>query len=89
MSVLKIEDPSHIELPVEVGERLGLKQGDVIVITIEDQRVIMEKHASSPVDASFGLWSDLPPGPKYIDTLREERDERLNELLPNERSPSR
>ena len=83
MSILKIEDPSHIELPMEVGERLGLKQGDVIVITIEDQRVIMEKRASRPVDASFGLWSDLPPGPEYIDTLRDEWDERLNEHLPD------
>jgi bifunctional DNA-binding transcriptional regulator/antitoxin component of YhaV-PrlF toxin-antitoxin module len=84
MSVLKIEDPSHIELPVEVGERLGLKPGDVIVITIEDQRVIMEKRAGSPVDASFGLWSDLPPGPEYIDALRAEWDDRLNEQLSDE-----
>jgi bifunctional DNA-binding transcriptional regulator/antitoxin component of YhaV-PrlF toxin-antitoxin module len=60
MSILKIEDPDHIELPVEVSERLGLKRGDVIVITIEKQRVIVEKHASSPVDASFGLWRNLP-----------------------------
>ena len=84
MSVLKIEDPSHIELPVEVGERLGLKRGDVIVITIEDQRVIVEKRATSPVDASFGLWTDLPPGPEYINTLRDEWDERLNERPPDE-----
>ncbi|ETW94397.1 AbrB/MazE/SpoVT family DNA-binding domain-containing protein [Candidatus Entotheonella palauensis] len=84
MNVLKIEDPSHIELPVEVGERLGLKQGDVIIITIEDQRVIMEKRASSPVDASFGLWRDLPPDREHIDTLRDEWDERLNEQLHDE-----
>lgn len=84
MSVLKIEDPNHIELPVEVSERLGLKPGDVIVITIENQRVIMEKRVSSPVDASFGLWSDLPPGPECIDTLRAEWDDRLNEQLSDE-----
>ena len=83
MSVVKIEDPGHIQLPVEVGERLGLQRGDVIVITIEKQRVIVEKRASSPVDASFGLWTDLPPGPEYIDTLRDEWDERLKRL-PNE-----
>lgn len=84
MSVLKIEDPSHIELPAEVGERLGLKPGDIIVITIEEQRVIMEKRASSPVDASFGLWSDLPPGPEYISALRAEWDDRLNKQMSNE-----
>ena len=81
MSVLKIEDPTHIQLPKEVGERLGLKQGDVILITIEAQRVILEKRTSSPVDASFGLWADRPPGPAYVDTLRDEWDERLTERL--------
>jgi bifunctional DNA-binding transcriptional regulator/antitoxin component of YhaV-PrlF toxin-antitoxin module len=83
MSVLKIEDPAHIQLPEEVGERLGLKQGDIVVITIEAQRVILEKRAGSPVDASFGLWTHLPPGPAYIDSLRDEWDERRTERLPN------
>ena len=81
MSVLKIEDPAHIQLPEEVGERLGLKQGDVVVITVEAHRVILEKYASSPVDASFGLWAHLPPGPAYIDALRDEWDVRLTERL--------
>jgi bifunctional DNA-binding transcriptional regulator/antitoxin component of YhaV-PrlF toxin-antitoxin module len=79
MSVLKIEDPAHIQLPEDVGERLGLKQGDVVVITIEANRVILEKRISSPVDASFGLWAHLPPGPTYVDTLRDEWDQRLTE----------
>jgi len=79
MSVLKIQDPAHIQLPKGVGECLGLKQGDVVIITIEADRVILEKCLSSPVDASFGLWAHLPPGPEYVDTLRDEWDERLTE----------
>ena len=58
-------------------------QGDVVIITLEAQRVILEKCASSPVDASFGLWADLPPGPTYVDTLRDEWDTRLTERLSN------
>src|SRR5262245_4779392 len=57
MCVLKIEDPAHIQLPEDVRECLGLKRGDVIVITLEAQRVILEKWVSSLVDASFGLWA--------------------------------
>ena len=83
MRVLKIEDPAHIQLPKDVGERLGLKQGDVVIITLEAQRVILEKRPGSPVDASFGLWAHLPPGPAYIDTLREEWDTRLPEHPSN------
>jgi bifunctional DNA-binding transcriptional regulator/antitoxin component of YhaV-PrlF toxin-antitoxin module len=83
MNVLKIEDPAHIQLPEEVGKRLGLKQGDVVVITIEAHRVILEKRTNSLVDASFGLWTHLPPGPAYIDALRDEWDARLTERLPD------
>ncbi len=32
MRVLKIEDPTHIQLPEDVGEQLGLKPGDVMVL---------------------------------------------------------
>ena len=31
----------------------------MVIITIEADRVILEKRLSSPVDASFGLWSHL------------------------------
>ena len=81
MRVLKIEDPARIQLPEDVGECLGLKQGDVIVLTLEAHRVILEKRAGSPVDASFGLWAHLPPGRAYVDSLRDEWDERLTERL--------
>ena len=81
MRVLKIEDPAHIQLPEDVGKRLGLQQGDVLVLTLEAHRVILEKRTSSPVDASFGLWAHLPPGPAYVDTLRDEWDTRLTERL--------
>jgi bifunctional DNA-binding transcriptional regulator/antitoxin component of YhaV-PrlF toxin-antitoxin module len=83
MTVLKIEDPAHIQLPEDVGKRLRLKQGDVVIITIEADRVILEKRLSSPVDASFGLWAHLPPGPEYVNTLRDEWDERLTEQCPD------
>ena len=83
MRVLKIEDPAHIQLPEEVGAQLGLKQGDVVVLTLEAHRVILEKRPESPVDASFGMWAHLPPGPTYIDTLRDEWDTRLPERLSN------
>jgi len=83
MRVLKIEDPAHIQLPEDVGACLGLKQGDAVVLTIEAHRVILEKQAGSPVDDSFGLWADLPPGPTYVDTLRDEWDTRLTERSSN------
>ncbi len=81
MRVLKIEDSTYIQLPEDVGERLGLKEGDVVVMTLEEHRVILEKRPGSPVDASFGLWAHLPPGPAYVDTLRDEWGPRLVDAL--------
>jgi hypothetical protein len=83
MRVLKIEDPAHIQLPEDVGECLGLKQGDVVVLTLEAHCVILEKQAGSPVDASFGLWAQAEAGPAYVDTLRDKWDTRLTERLSN------
>jgi hypothetical protein len=83
MRVLKIEDPTHIAFPEDVGERLGLKEDDVMVITLEEHRVILEKRPGSPVDASFSLWAHLPPGPAYVDALRDEWDTQLTEHLCN------
>ena len=67
MSMRKSEDPAHIQLPKDVGERLGLQQGGMVIIPIEANRMLLEKRSSSPVDASFGLWAPLPPDPEYGD----------------------
>ena len=55
----------------------------MVVLTLEAHRVILEKRVGSPVDDSFGLWAELPPGPTYVDTLRDEWDTRLTERLSN------
>jgi len=83
MRVLKIEDPARIQLPEDVGECLGLKQDDDVILTLEAHRVILEKRAGSPVDARSGLWAHLPPGPTYVDPLGDEWNTRLNEQLSN------
>jgi AbrB family looped-hinge helix DNA binding protein len=83
MSILRIENPSHITLPKEIGERLRLKPGDVVLLKIEAGRVILEKPKSSPVDDSFGIWKTAPDGTEYVNTLRDEWEERLNERLNN------
>ena len=83
MSILRIDDPSHITLPEEVGKRLSLKQGDVILLQIETGRVILEKSKSSPVDDSFGIWPAVPDGTTYVNTMRDEWEGRVNELLNN------
>ena len=70
MSLLKIEDGSKIKLPEEVVERLGLKKGDIVSVRVEGIKIILEKRDDSPVDASFGIWSDTSTSSKYVDDLR-------------------
>ena len=83
MSILRIDDPSHITLPEEVGERLRLRQGDVVLLKIEAGKMILEKSRGSPVDDSFGIWATVPDGTTCVNTIRDEWEERVNELLNN------
>jgi bifunctional DNA-binding transcriptional regulator/antitoxin component of YhaV-PrlF toxin-antitoxin module len=81
MSQLIVQDPAQIVLPPEVGEQLKLKDGDIISVRVEGERVILEKQARSPLDESFGLWSDVSDGAAYVNKLREEWEDRAAELL--------
>src|SRR5215470_2898739 len=59
MRVLKIKDPAHIQLPEDVGACLGLKQGDVVVLTLEGHRVILEKRGFLSPFGDMTLWNIL------------------------------
>ena len=78
MSLLKIEDGSKIKLPEEVVERLGLKKGDIVSVRVEGIKIILEKRDDSPVDASFGIWSDTPNSSEYVNNLRDKWERHLD-----------
>jgi len=77
MSLLEIEDGLKIKLPKEIIERLGLRKGDIVSARVEGVKVILEKRDDSPVDASFGIWSDIPDGSEYVDNLRDKWERNL------------
>ncbi len=80
MSLIKVQDPSNIILPVEVGKKLGLKGGDTMLMTIEEDRVVLEKNNVSPVDDAFGLWPEIQDSVEFVNQLREEWEERGQRL---------
>jgi bifunctional DNA-binding transcriptional regulator/antitoxin component of YhaV-PrlF toxin-antitoxin module len=77
MSLLKIEDGSNIKLPEEILERLGLTKGDIVSVRLEGSKIILEKRDDSPVDASFGIWSDIPDTCEYVNNLRDKSEKNL------------
>lgn len=80
MSLIKVQDPANIILPVEIGKKLGLKGGDTMLVTIEEDRVVLEKSNASPVDDAFGLWPEIQDSAEFINQLREEWEERGQRL---------
>ena len=78
MSLLKIEEGSNIKLPEDVVERIGLKKGDIVSVRVEGTKIILEKRDDSPVDASFGIWSDTPSSSEYLDNLRDKWERHLD-----------
>jgi bifunctional DNA-binding transcriptional regulator/antitoxin component of YhaV-PrlF toxin-antitoxin module len=81
MSVVRVDDPANIKLPEEVAEKLGIKGGDTVSIKIEGDRAILEKQAGSPVDESFGIWAHISNSAEYVNSLRDEWEDRVNETL--------
>jgi bifunctional DNA-binding transcriptional regulator/antitoxin component of YhaV-PrlF toxin-antitoxin module len=74
MSLLKIQDGSNIKLPGEIVDRLGLKKGDIVSVRVEGNKIILEKRNDSPVDGSFGIWSDISGGSEYVNNLRDKSE---------------
>ena len=77
MSLLEIEDGFNIKLPEEILARLGLRKGDIVSARVEGNKIILEKRDDSPVDASFGIWSDIPDGSEYVGNLRDKWEKNL------------
>ena len=55
---------------MEVGKKLGLKGGDTMLMTIEEDRVVLEKNNVSPVDDAFGIWPEIQDSVEFVNQLR-------------------
>jgi antitoxin PrlF len=66
----KLTAKAQTTIPRSVREALRLKPGDEIVYQIQDERVVLSKASSAPVDdpfATFSEWDSAADRDAYAD----------------------
>jgi hypothetical protein len=64
------------------ADRLGIKEGDKIVITMENEEIKLKKFDEDSFKAAFGIWKDagIKDSVKYVRKLRKEWGHRAKRL---------
>lgn len=54
MVTVKMSSKNQVVIPREARERLGLRPGDRLVVSLDDHRIVMERHPASLTDEIRG-----------------------------------
>lgn len=71
--VLQIGDRGRIILPSELRKRLGLKEGDRILLTVEEDGSARLVSVRSQVENAKGMLKHVSPQSKVVDEFISER----------------
>ena len=58
MGITKITRNFQITLPKDIRRYVNVQEGDEIIFSIEDKRVILSKPTKDTLIAAAGLWQD-------------------------------
>lgn len=71
MPIVKTSAKGQVVIPVEIREKLGIKPGDMVLVTcVDERRVTIEPLPGDPIEAACGSLRD---GPSLIALLLKER----------------
>jgi AbrB family looped-hinge helix DNA binding protein len=80
MGISVVTRNSQVTLPKDVRELSGIKEGDQVIVNVDDEgRIIISPLRRSPVDDSFGIWEGEIEGVRYTDIIRGEWGARVDE----------
>ena len=81
MGISKITRNYQITLPKDVRKIVWLKQGDEVMLRIEDGNIIITKSAKDPIMATAGIWGDIgETGAEYQKRIRKGWSRRLKKI---------
>ena len=82
MSLTKVTRNYQITVPRDIREQADIKEGDKLVITMENDEIKMKKFDEDSFKKAFGIWknSDIKDSVKYVRDLRKEWDKRAKRL---------
>jgi len=74
MQIAKVSGKYQIVIPKIVREALGLRPGDRLLISVEDDKAVLRLQPRSYADHLRGLHKEVWQGINPADYLNEERD---------------
>ncbi len=68
MEKVKVTRKYQVTIPKEIRERIGIKIGDELLVSEDEQRIILEKPAD--LDAIAGAWSHIEDADSFMKDVR-------------------
>jgi len=70
----------QITLPKDIREIESIKVGDTLVLTVENDEIVMKKLKGKVIEECFGSWGKGPSGLEYVKSIRLESEKRLKRM---------
>lgn len=82
MSMTKVTRNYQITVPRDIREQANIKEGDKIVITMENDEIKMKKFDEDVFKRAFGSWKNagIKDSVKYVRDIRKEWEHRAKRL---------
>ena len=82
MSMTKVTRNYQITVPRDIREMAKIKEGDKLVITMENEEIKMKKFDEDVFKSAFGSWKNagIKDSVKYVRGIRKEWEKRAKRL---------
>jgi len=82
MSMTKVTRNYQITVPRDIREQADIKEGDKIVITIENEEIKLKKFDEDSFKKAFGIWKNagIKDSVKYVGDMRKGWEKRRRRL---------
>ena len=82
MSLTKVTRNYQITVPRDIREQANIKEGDKLVITMENDEIKLKKFDEDIFKKAFGSWKDagIKDSVEYVKKIRKEWEKRAKRL---------
>ena len=80
MGISTVTRNYQVTLPRDVRELEDIEIGDRVLITVEDDEIMIKKIDTKALEDSFGAWKSRGGGVEFVRGGRDESEESLKEL---------
>ncbi len=85
MGIGKVTRNFQVTIPRDVRELRPLREGDLVMFSVEGERIVLEMVDEDPIKAAAGIWSDMKEGAVAFERrLRREGEARLRREMDDD-----